>query len=86
MTAVIGTPIIGMFLAWITRKAHGRRADSQLQEKRICAQNKLRYLFSPLIDPFFISDRPGFALGFRCTAKRLASSRVGYLPTNILVS
>ena len=23
VTAVIGTPIIGMFLAWITRKAQG---------------------------------------------------------------
>ena|SRR5258708_2037630 len=42
ITAVVGTLIIGTFVAWITRRAQERRAGSQLQEERIRAQNQLR--------------------------------------------
>jgi len=42
VTAVVGTLIIGVFVARITRKAQERRADNQLQEERIRAQNQLR--------------------------------------------
>ena len=42
VTAVIGTLIIGTFVARITRKAQERRADNQLQEERVRAQNQLR--------------------------------------------
>jgi hypothetical protein len=42
LTAVVGTLIIGTFVAWITRKAQERRADNQLQEERIHAENQLR--------------------------------------------
>jgi hypothetical protein len=42
VTAVVGTLIIGVFVAWITRKAQERRADNQLKEERIRAQNQLR--------------------------------------------
>lgn len=42
VTAVVGTLIIGTFVAWITRKAQDRRADNQLREERIHAENQLR--------------------------------------------
>lgn len=42
VTAVIGTLIIGTFVARITRKAQERRADNQLQEEQVRAQNQLR--------------------------------------------
>ena len=42
VTAVVGTLIIGLFVAWITRKAQERRADYQLREERIRAENQLR--------------------------------------------
>jgi hypothetical protein len=37
--------------------------------------------FSSQLCLFFNSDRSGFALAFRCIAKRLVSSSVGHLPT-----
>jgi hypothetical protein len=42
VSAVVGTLIIGGLLSYITRKAQERRADSQLKEERIRAENKLR--------------------------------------------
>jgi hypothetical protein len=42
VTAIVGTLIIGTFVAWITRKAQERRADNQLREERIRAENQLR--------------------------------------------
>lgn len=42
VTAVVGTLIIGTFVARITRKAQERRADHQLHEERIRTQNQLR--------------------------------------------
>lgn len=42
VTAVVGTLIIGTFIAWITRKAQEHRADNQLQEEQIHAENQLR--------------------------------------------
>jgi hypothetical protein len=42
VTAVVGTLIIGTFVAWITRKAQERRADDQLREERTRAENQLR--------------------------------------------
>src|SRR6185369_235025 len=41
--AIVGTLIIGLFVAWITRKAQERRADSLLQEERTRAENQLRF-------------------------------------------
>jgi hypothetical protein len=42
LTAVVGTLIIGTFVAWITRKAQERRADNQLREERTRAEYQLR--------------------------------------------
>lgn len=42
LTAVVGTLIIGTFVAWITRKAQERRADSQSRDERTRAENELR--------------------------------------------
>jgi hypothetical protein len=42
VTAVVGTLIIGTFVERITRKAQERRADNQLRDERIRAQNELR--------------------------------------------
>ncbi len=42
VTAVIGTLIVGTFVAWITRKAQERRAESQSREERTRAENQLR--------------------------------------------
>ena len=42
VTAVVGTLIVGTFVAWITRQAQERRADSQLREERIRSDNQLR--------------------------------------------
>ena len=42
VTAVVGTLIIGTFVAWITRRAQERRADNQLEEQRMHTQNQLR--------------------------------------------
>ena len=42
VTAVVGTLIIGTFVAWITRKAQERRADNQLREERTRAEYQLR--------------------------------------------
>jgi hypothetical protein len=42
VAAVVGTLIIGTFVAWITRRAQDRRADNQLKEERIHAENQLR--------------------------------------------
>jgi hypothetical protein len=42
LTAVVGTLIIGLVVASITRKAQERRADSQLREERTRAENQLR--------------------------------------------
>src|SRR5688572_19660263 len=42
VSAVVGTLIIGTFVAWITRKAQERRADNQLREERTRAENQLR--------------------------------------------
>ncbi len=42
VTAVVGTLIIGALVARITRKAQERRADNQLKEERIHAENQLR--------------------------------------------
>jgi hypothetical protein len=42
VAAVVGSLIIGTFVDWITRKAQERRADNQLRDERIRAQNQLR--------------------------------------------
>lgn len=42
VAAVVGTLIIGTFVNWITRKAQERRADNQVRDERIRAQNQLR--------------------------------------------
>jgi len=42
VTAVVGTLIIGTFVAWITRRAQERRADSQAKEEKLRAENQIR--------------------------------------------
>lgn len=44
LTTIVGTLIIGSFVAWITRKAQDRRADEQRREDRMQAEHELRVI------------------------------------------